>query len=254
MNFEVSSQQEVEFKPEQRSKIINHLHQTLGSNPAIIAALLEGADAHQAVDEYSDIDVRVIYEGNLSAAQSAVESSLGLIGIIDYKYVRPEAHGIRVLMHCAGTPKYLLADVLLQPYLETEKMSHNNKVVLFDKRAVVSEDFDEISAAKIRERIEKIKANKALRDIYVEREIKRGNFLEALQQYQTLVLQPLVEILRLRYCPQYKDLQLKHITKDLPPAVVAQLEGLYRVGSIAEIIEKKEKADELFLLNSGSLR
>lgn len=246
MNFDQPSKNKSEVSLEKRSDLINGLRHALESDSRFIAAILEGADAHKTVDEYSDIDIRVIYEGDLNAVQSVVTSALQQFGEVDYTYVRREPNGTRLILHCAGTPKYLLFDILLQPYLEYNKYISKDKILLFDKLNILTE-FNEMSGSEeIIARIEKLKSNGALRDIYFEREALRGNFLEALHQYQTLVLQPLVEILRLCYCPQYRDLQLKHVTKDLPYEVVVLLEDLYRVSSVEQIVEKKKQADDLF--------
>ena len=70
--------------------------------------------------------------------------------------------------------------------------------------------------------------------------------LEALGYYHREVLEPLTQLLRLRYCPVKYDYGLKHLYADLPREVTAELEELYAVVTLADLPAAVGRADALF--------
>ncbi len=84
------------------------------------------------------------------------------------------------------------------------------------------------------------------RRVLVLKEIRRGHLLEALGYYHTEVLDPLTELLRLRYCPAKRGYGLKHLYADLPGEVIGRLEALYRVSTLSELPAATQQADEFF--------
>ena len=81
---------------------------------------------------------------------------------------------------------------------------------------------------------------------WLKKSIQRDNFLEALGYYHEKVLQPLVEILRIKYQPTKYDYYLKDISRDLPKEILTKLESLYKIDSMADIKSKIPKANRLF--------
>ena len=76
----------------------------------INAFWLEGADANDTVDEYSDIDFWVDFDDEFEdSAYKAVEAALASISAIDYKYVMSHDHPkIRQrIYHLENTSEYL---------------------------------------------------------------------------------------------------------------------------------------------------
>jgi hypothetical protein len=80
---------------------------------------------------------------------------------------------------------------------------------------------------------------------WVRKELRRGRFLEAFSAYYDLILEPLVEALRLLYSPTKFGFGLKHTGADLPADVVERLEDLHIVANGEEIERKMATALEL---------
>jgi len=68
---------------------------------------------------------------------------------------------------------------------------------------------------------------------------------EYLGFYQGLVLRPLVELLRMKHCPERHDYGMRYLGLDLPPDVVAELQSLAFVAEAAALPLKHERADAL---------
>ena len=62
-------------------------------------------------------------------------------------------------------------------------------------------------------------------------------------------LQPLVELLRIRYVPGKHEYYFKHVYRDLPGEVVSQLEDLVKIKNIEDIRQGVAKASEMFEAN-----
>ena len=75
----------------------------------------------------------------------------------------------------------------------------------------------------------------SLRQVWVEKNLRRGLFLEALAAYHVYSLGPLVELLRVIHAPHKVDFGLKDVEQDLPRGVVTELEHLHKVTSLGEL-------------------
>jgi len=247
----INTGQENEQKPEntmeRRKEIIDKLRSSLESNSSVFAFFIEGADVHGTVDEYSDIDLRiVIEEENMENVIQAIETALPNI---DFKleHTRPGYDWPKMLYHVQGTSKFLIIDITLQSYSESTNVKASGKHTLFDKKGVIETEAESKNNEHkdIMDRIENIETRVSLRNMCLERELKRENYLDALKIYHDLILDKLVEALRLLHCPQWPNIGLKHASVDLPGEIVQEIEDLYRTNSIEEIQEKSKKADEL---------
>lgn len=246
-NFNENS---VEKTFEKRRQIIEDLKQKLSDNPSVSAFCLEGADAEEAVDQYSDLDMRIIVdESHSNEIFKIVESIISKDSPIDFKFElnRPQSKTNQALYHLKGTSKFFIIDIMIQECSDCPKIKANKKLIMFDKIGVLSEQEPGPRQLNdyVKTRIENIESNASFRSIYLERELERGNFLESVGQYQKFILEKLVETLRLLYCPEKNDFYLKHLSKDLPAEIVSDVEDLYRINTINEIKEKKQKADKL---------
>jgi hypothetical protein len=120
-------------------------------------------------------------------------------------------------------------------------------VVLFDKAGVVRyQPLDQNSlSAEVLERARHLERQLEVYPTFVRKEIERECFLEALGSYLRHVLEPLVEALRLKHSPTRRDFYLKHVSRDLPVEVVAELERLYRVQDLSDVKLRLPEALEL---------
>ena len=240
-----------------KNDIISKLSETLKPLPFIYAFWLEGADAIDMADEYSDIDFWVDFEDEYEAqAIEAVENALSELAEIDYKYIERHEHPkIRQRRyHLAGTSEYLMIDFQCQfhsrpkdeyAYYENDKIE--GAKIIFDKDNVIRlkplnlSDFAESN----KYRLDKAKYCRA-QYIRAEKYVRRGQYLEAYAHYNEYILEPLVDLLRLIYTPEYADYYFCHISRHIPETERAKLEYFAQIASLDDIAEKIPKAGKWF--------
>ncbi|MFK7601919.1 hypothetical protein ACI3L1_06870 [Deinococcus sp. SM5_A1] len=140
-------------------------------------------------------------------------------------YVHPHSQIQQRFYRSVGLPPFLFVDVCIQ--------THGREVVfgpadaflgLFDRDGVLK--CGAAPTMQIEAEAEAL-ISRRWHWILVEKEVRRGHPLEALASYHAEVLEPLTELLRLRYAPHKIGYGLKHIYADLPAEVTRELESLY---------------------------
>lgn len=235
-----------------RHNIIATLRAHLEPNPNILALWLEGADATNAVDEYSDLDVCCsVTAGSLAQVAAQAEQALASLGPLDFKQTLHEENDFQHwVFHLAGTSAYLLVDLTLFVARGSEFVAGDaieQPLVLFDKANVVryvsqQERLTALGQNQRRQELKDIVAQVSRLDKY----IKRGEFLEAFGYYEKWLLNPLIEGLRMQYTPLHPDYFIVHISRHLPSHVLHRLEALFQVNSVAEIESKQQEALKFF--------
>jgi hypothetical protein len=238
-----------------RDKIIKYLADKLKNNSFVFAFWLEGADAHNRVDEYSDIDMWIdVEDTHESEIFSEIEVILSELGKIDFAHEinHPHPKIRQKFFHLEGMSEFLIIDICLQSHSRvfwyTEGFQDEKAKIIFDKtnvvkyKAINQQEFDE----KISTRIKELKKIFLFFQAWVKKYVNRENFLEALGSYHEKILQPLVEILRIKHQSTKNDFYLKDISKDIPKKLLSDLEDLYKITSIEDIKTKSQKAKELF--------
>ena len=81
---------------------------------------------------------------------------------------------------------------------------------------------------------------------FVQKEMNRGNSLEALEYYRTMVIASLVEVLRIKYYSPHYDFRMRYINHELPPEIVKKLENLCFVRGKEELQRKYLEALQWF--------
>lgn len=182
-----------------RNQIIEKLKEKLEPLDFIYALWLEGADASDTVDEYSDIDFWVDFEDKYeNEAFGAVEIALSEIAKLDYKYVMKHDHPkIRQrIYHLSGSSGYLIIDFCWQlhsrPKNECEYIKGNlveSAKAIFDKVNVVK--FVDYDPAKF----EGWNSTRLAECNYrysqhsrVQKYVLRGQYLEAYAYYTVMCL------------------------------------------------------------------
>lgn len=237
-----------------RQSVITAIGDGLRSNPSVYAMWLEGADAHGIDDEYSDVDIWLdVEDGEADAVMLSIKAILTAINPLDYdvEVDHPHPKIRQASFHIQGTPEFMILDICIQDHSRESAFlagfaDHKVKVV-FDKCGVIS--YRDVDCAAFRQelshRIEELSKTFPLARTGVSKEIKRGNYLEALDCYHGM-LGYLVELLRIEHQPTKRDYCLKHIRRDLPAEIVAKLEHLFAVSSLEDIEAKCKEADEMF--------
>jgi predicted nucleotidyltransferase len=238
-----------------RQELIGALADILQDDPSVHAMWLEGSDACGTSDQYSDIDIWLdVEDGKADAVLVSMKAVLAGIGPLDYEY-RPEHPHPQIrqaFFHVQGTSEFMVVDVCIQDHsrpsaFRKDFADHQVKVV-FDKCGVIA--FEEVDRAdferQLSRRVEELEKSFPLSRVGVRKGIMRGDYLEALDYYQGQMLKSLVEILRIKHQPRKHEYDLKHIRRDLPKQIVASLEDLFVVSSVADIESKSSQAEELF--------
>ena len=237
-----------------RNMIISCMRDALEPLPYVHALWLEGADANNAVDEYSDIDFWAdIEDACEQEAFDAVEEALASLATIDYKYVMRHGHPqIRQrIYHLAGTGEYLLIDFCWQLHSREIAFVEGDTIeaahVLFDKSGVIKyrplNPTDYIHENQVRLEEAKYRRTQHARAMkYVE----RGLYLEAYAYYNRYVLEPLVDLLRLAYTPAHADYGLVHMSRHIPAAECETLAYFAQISSLADIAKKIPEAANYF--------
>jgi predicted nucleotidyltransferase len=237
-----------------RDRIIDALREGLFRQSAVLAMWLEGSGANSHVDEYSDIDLVVdVEDGAEDGILAEAERILSKLGSLDRADgpTRPNPYLWHKLFHLTCSSEFLIIDFVVQRHsrnfvFQRGKFAEEPRV-LFDKADVVR--FAEPDNAQLQQeltvRLEELWQKFSLQT-GVKKYLKRGKFLEALAYYHKYVLEPLVELLRIRYAPLTRDYHLVRVSDHLPVSVVAQLEDLYKVSTTDEIAAKLKRAGQLF--------
>ncbi|CAN5794433.1 hypothetical protein BH10CHL1_BH10CHL1_09950 [soil metagenome] len=235
-----------------RNSIIATLRAYLEPNPNVLALWLEGADATNYVDEYSDLDLCCsVVAGTLAQGADQAEQALASLGPIDFKQkLRDEKDFQHLIFHLAGTSAYLLVDFCLFVDRGSEFVAGDaieQPLVLFDKAKVVRyvSQRERLTTLARPQRLQVLKDTVA-QVSRLDKYIKRDEFLEAFGYYQKWLLDPLIEGLRMQYTPLHPDYFIVHISRHLPSHVLRRLEALFKVNSVAEIESKHKEALKFF--------
>ena len=98
----------------------------------------------------------------------------------------------------------------------------------FDKKGLIKEvkiDPEQHTQA-ILKRVETLKNLFEIFYIMPMKETNRGNHIEAMFFYLGQTFRPLVEVLRMKHCPQRFNYATRYVYYDLPGDVIKKLEGL----------------------------
>ncbi len=244
-----------------RSDIVKVLVNALQPVDYVCAAWQAGADAFNRVDEWSDIDFYVVVEDDrVENVFEVIEKSIETLSEIELKYRLPEPtwHGhSQEFIRLKDTSPFLFLDIAIMKRTSNDKFLqykiHNEPLVHFDKIGVAKDDpFDpDIFVKRIQSRIETIKTNFRFFQVLTLKELNRGNTLTALSFYMAYTFRPLVEVLRIKYCPERYNFYTSYLHYDLPADVVKQLEKLYFVSSPEVLRKYREKVENWFWKEVG---
>ena len=249
-----------------RQQIIDALDQTLQALPVVRAAWLGGSDATGRTDDYSDIDCLALVEDEaVEPVLTAVTGALKALSPIDLQYRIPEPtwHGhSQVFYRLQDAPPWLLIDLAIlktssssdNRFLEPEHHGHQH--ILFDRDGLIQPaPFDRTGhEAEMKARLPHLAARFELFHIFVDKAIWREDPPDAIGTYYSMTLRPLVELLRMRYCPDRYDFGMRYLQRDLPPEVYQKVESLFYCSDLAELERKQATAVALFQATLSELR
>jgi len=238
--------------PVTRASIIRALTTELQPLPYVHAFWEAGAAAFDRVDAWSDIDLYIVVDDTaVPATFRVVEETLSTLSPIrlTHEVSWPSTSGIQQkFYHLQGTSEYLLVDLavmtLSSPNKDLEREIHGEAAFLFNKGGVVQiPPLDaERFAQSLVERRQRLRERMELFGPFVQKELLRGHPLEALESYRGIVLQGLVEALRMRYGPHHYNFRMRYVYQELPPDVIHRLEDLAFVKDPDDLAGKCKKA------------
>jgi predicted nucleotidyltransferase len=228
----------------QRTKIILYVQNFLEFRAHVYALWLEGADARGKVDDYSDIDLWLdVEDGHEETVLGELEQHLRQLAPLELVYKKPHPHPQlkQWFFRFANTSEFLMLDVCVQSHSRHITFGAGDPVqVLFDKANVIR--FARVEVVNIVEQARAVQAEVELYKVWVLKAVKRGQGLEALSYYLECILEPLVQVLRLRHTPEKIEYGFKHLDNDLPAEAVKRLELLTKVTSLGDLEAKMYQA------------
>jgi hypothetical protein len=173
---------------------------------------------------------------------------------LEYKWIVPEPtwHGhAQRFYRLKGTRHHLFIDVVVMNHSQGPRFNeverHGEPIVLFDKDGVVATAAldHEAHLKEIRGALGAISGKLALGRSLVEKEIARGNALDAIAFYQRFIIDPLVVMLRVKYLPERYDFGLRYAHLDLPEEAAGALETLCFVADSEDLAREFETASSM---------
>ncbi len=239
-----------------RADIVAALRTAVEPLPGARAMWEGGSAAFGRADAWSDLDLYVLAEDDaVEEVVAAVEQALRTLSPIAAcrRLPEPTWHGhSQVFVRLADVPEHLVVDLVVlhrsvtERFLERER--HGVPVVYFDRFGeIAAVPLDRAAfAAAAEQRLEALRREFALFQGFVRAEVARGDALAALGAYRAYTLRPLLEVVRMRHCPERYDFGPKYSRHDLPAEVVARLEGLFFVPGIEGIAGRQAEAEAWF--------
>lgn len=246
-----------------RESILRVLRDALEPEPRVLAFYEGGAIAWGRLDAWSDVDLYVVVEDDaLDDTFRRIDEALAGLARVERKFAvpHPPASGLaQAFYRLEGAGPHLLVDLAVlkrsapEKYLEPEL--HGKNVVYFDKAGVTRVPPLDRAAfdAKMRERLARLRGRFAIFAPFVEKEMNRRNWLEALDAYRAIVLSSLVEVLRMRHAPLHHGFGMHYVHYELPPEAAERLVRLAYVRDPEDLAAKYREASAWFHETAGSL-
>jgi hypothetical protein len=238
-----------------RDTIINVIKERFIPMKEVHAYWLEGSDALNAVDEYSDVDIWLdVDDGYEDIVFQLAEEEFLKLGALDFKFrvnhEHPKIH--QHFYHIEGSSEYLLIDFCIQShsrdrneykYVEGDILELPK--VIFDKTGIITivKEDEVVDTSLILDRINEI-SSRYKQHSRVIKYVERNNYPEAFIYYLKFVADPLVELMRIKYTPKYHYLHFIHISNHIPKEETSRLEYYYQISSLDDIRVKTMEAKE----------
>ncbi len=238
-----------------RASLAVDLAEALESHDWALALGECGSAAFGRADDLSDLDlVLTVEDGRLEDAIALVESVMQSQGGFSQKYELPQPtwHGAwQAFYRPASDNPFLMLDICIversKPWTFTERLRHGEPVVFFDKigALIATEMTGEEIANYARPKFEQHAAVMEMFHDFPEKELRRGNHVDAFAYYHSLLLTRVVALLRIRHCPERHDFGFRYLKHDLPPEAAEEIERLLFVRDGDDLRAKVARSLEL---------
>ncbi|MBS1514205.1 MAG: nucleotidyltransferase domain-containing protein [Bacteroidetes bacterium] len=245
---------------QQREKIVNALVKLYEPSDDVYAVWENGSTAFNRVDDYSDIDLAVECETNaipslIEKAEKILEEVVG----IEYRYEMKQNffQGMtQIFYKFKNTSPFLLLDIgflhhgetkdnLTQPEIHGDVKVHFDKIGMTENKELEKGEWDK----KMAERIAAHRERFQVFDILPLKELYRKQYVDTFAFYMGHYINPLVELLRIKYKPFRYNFGLRYLSYDLPEEEFKLIEQLVFVKDGTDMEKKamiaKKKIQEL---------
>ncbi|UCD95906.1 MAG: hypothetical protein JSV35_05235 [Candidatus Bathyarchaeota archaeon] len=215
-----------------------------------------GAIAFNRVDRWSDMDLYIVAEEDqVDGTFRAVEKTLAQLSCIKQKYEVEHPKQLRLFQafyRLEDADAFHIVDLAIltpkSPEMYLEPEVHGNAVFHFNKggKIVIPHVDKSRLRKKIAQRIEKLRAKFSMFNIFVQKEINRGNYLEALDLYYAITLAIVIEALRIKENPFHHNFKMRYIHRELKTETIERLRHLSFVRNEEDLLEKYREASEWF--------
>ena len=239
-----------------RDEIIQAFSEALKLLDYVHAFYEGGAVAFNRVDGWSDIDLYIIAdETKIGETFQAVEKTLKTLTKIKQKYEPgslPWPGVSQAFYKLEDASEHLLIDLCVLTLSAPEKFLqpeiHGKVAMYFNKnREIKPEPFDRKAyLKKLTERVKRLQARFSMFNIFVQKEINRGNTVEAVDLYHAITLGSLTEALRIKHNPIHHDFRTRYIHYELPKETVKKLEQLHLIKNMEDLQKKYKEASDWF--------
>lgn len=241
-----------------RNEVINNIAGYLAGNPHVYALWQGGSAAFNRNDAWSDIDLCAnVADGHANDVMQLMnrflEEQYGIELKFDIKQSPWEGMTQTFFRLKNGGP-FLLIDFAIFNHSAPDKLLqpeiHGQAIVLFDKKEVLKPaPIDALQWNKtLQGRLQMHAVRFELFQVMVEKELLRGNALDAMAFYLGFTLQPLVEVLRIQHSPYHYNFGLRYTKIDLPTNVATEIEKLYFVANATDLQQKWNYAKQWFAI------
>ena len=240
----------------ERETLVGALVNAFKSLSYVHAVWEGGAASWKRVDEWSDIDMYVVCDdARVEDTFDVIERTVSSFSEIDIKFRMPEPawHGAsQVFLRLKNTSPFLFLDIAVMKKSSKEKFLqygiHGKPLVHLDKIGIVKDEPVEPEGyfEQIKGRLETMKKTFELFQVLVLKEVNRGNDIEALSYYMSYVFRPLVEVLRIKYCPWHYKFFTTYVYYEMPIEEVRRLHHLYFVSDVGALRKCREEAETWF--------
>jgi hypothetical protein len=209
----------------------------------MLALWESGSAVFGRTDQYSDIDLEaLIAPGQLEAVVGLLRTALAAIAPISHEYRQQLSQGdTQFFWQLTGASPFNFVDLTLTAWqgqpLRLGAHGEGRPIVHFDKPGClnIQEETASEMELRVRQRLREIAAIWEFHPRLVEKHIRRGHILAAYGQYQRLLIGPLIDLLRIKHCPQRSSWQTTYITWDLPVEIQKRLVPLVMVSSLGQM-------------------
>lgn len=239
-----------------RNEVINNIAEYFEVQPYVYALWQGGSAAFNRNDAWSDIDLCAdVADGHADDVMQLMNRFLEEQYGIELKFEikqSPWEGMTQTFFRLKNGGPFLLIDFAIFNHSAPDKLLqreiHGQPVILFDKREVLKPTpIDVMQLNKtLQGRLQMHAARFELFRVMIEKELLRGNALDAMAFYLGFTLQPLVEVLRIQHSPYHYNFGLRYTKIDLPADVAVEIEKLYFVANAADLEQKWNYAKQWF--------